>query len=866
MITKYQLKNKMSVLLIESRKSPVVSVQMWVNNGSADERKGEEGISHFIEHLVFKGTKNYEVGQIAKTVEGSGGELNAYTSFDQTVFYVTISSQFSEVALSVISEMMMTPRFDAAEIENEKEVVIEEIKRSNDSPHRQASRVLFESMFTKHPYGIPVIGYEEVIRKMKPKNIVEYYNTRYIPQNMKLVVVGDFNSGEMKKKLSPYFDVAIKRKLRKPKRAAEPKKTSSKVVVKKAPFQETFIHMTWPSPNGYHKDVPALDILAMILGQGESSRLTRTIKMKNHLVNSVGASSYTPKDPGLFSISATLNDKNIDAYLDGVRTELKEFLVTGPTRDELSKSILNVESEKYYSLETVDGMAGLYGHIDFFFGDYRKFAALMKQMSAVTTLDVVKAAKKYLDPKFIHVAGMTNADEKKLKAALAQFVSDLKKDFKSLGPTKVKAQKTKPSKMKWKMAAAKSKPAPEYMKLKNGIRVIIQEQHDTPVVQIKSAMLGGLRSEDPKQAGVNELLSRVWTAGTKSQSEAEIASILESTAASISAFGGRNSVGLSMTALQPFAAETFDLFGQFYRDPDFANDAIEREKMMMLESLKNREDNAAQKCILNMTRELFGTHPYGRDPLGSHDAVAALSRNTVKSYYNNVCNPEKLVISLVGPVNRHEWAERITSAFENLPKRKFDAPPIEKPFLPADRATFEKLEKEQTHIALVHPGLSLLDPKRFALEVMQSILSGQGGRLFIELRDKKSLAYSVSPLRLDGLDSGYFGAYIGCSPEKAQLAVEMMRTELYRFRTELVGQAELDHAKRYLVGRYAIGNQRSSQMASLALFDELYGLPHGENVHYAERIAAVTAASLKSLANEIFEQPEVLSVVGPKNV
>src|SRR6187551_3622724 len=126
MPVKYQLKNGLKVLLVESSKSPVVSVQMWVKTGSADEKKGEEGISHFIEHLVFKGTKKFAVGQIAKTVEGSGGELNAYTSFDQTVFYVTISKEFSATALEVIDEMMNYPLFDAQEIENEKEVVIEE--------------------------------------------------------------------------------------------------------------------------------------------------------------------------------------------------------------------------------------------------------------------------------------------------------------------------------------------------------------------------------------------------------------------------------------------------------------------------------------------------------------------------------------------------------------------------------------------------------------------------------------------------------------------------------------------------------------------------------------------------------------------
>ena len=197
--TKFQLKNKLKVFLIESKKSPVVSVQMWVKTGSADEKKSEEGISHFIEHLVFKGTDKYKVGEIANIVEASGGELNAYTSFDQTVFYVTISKTFKDVALDVISQMMGYPTFDPKEIDSEREVVCEEIKMGQDSPGRKASQLLFSSAFKKHAYGVPVIGYEKYVRSWSAKKIKEFYHSRYVPSNMFLVVSGDFETPEMKK-------------------------------------------------------------------------------------------------------------------------------------------------------------------------------------------------------------------------------------------------------------------------------------------------------------------------------------------------------------------------------------------------------------------------------------------------------------------------------------------------------------------------------------------------------------------------------------------------------------------------------------------------------------------------------------------
>lgn len=234
MTKKYQLKNGLNVILTESHKSPVVSVQMWVRTGSADEKKGEEGISHFIEHLVFKGTRKFGVGEIASTIEGSGGELNAYTSFDQTVFYVTISKEFSDTGLLAIAEMMGFPTFDSKEIDNEREVVIEEIKRGQDSLSRAASELLFKTNFTKHPYGIPVIGYDKNIRALKAKKIVEFYHSRYAPRNMFLVVTGNFETTEMKKKIDKLFGEFKDYKIKKVSRLKEPIQKKSRLSGEKA--------------------------------------------------------------------------------------------------------------------------------------------------------------------------------------------------------------------------------------------------------------------------------------------------------------------------------------------------------------------------------------------------------------------------------------------------------------------------------------------------------------------------------------------------------------------------------------------------------------------------------------------------------
>ena len=281
MVKKFQLKNGMQVLFQESHKSPVVSVQVWVRTGSADEGKGEEGISHFIEHLVFKGTRNFKVGEIASQIEGAGGELNAYTSFDQTVFYVTISKHFVDTGIRALAEMMGFPLFDAGEIDNEREVVVEEIKRGNDSLGRQASQLLFSTAYRTHKYRIPVIGYEKNVRGWSAKKIVSYYHSRYSPQNMFLVVAGDFDSKEMKAKVEKNFGEFKKYPMKKIKRAKEPAQTALRMKFEKSKFEQSITYMAWPTPSIRHKDIPALDVLSMVLGQGDSSRLVSKLRIES---------------------------------------------------------------------------------------------------------------------------------------------------------------------------------------------------------------------------------------------------------------------------------------------------------------------------------------------------------------------------------------------------------------------------------------------------------------------------------------------------------------------------------------------------------------------------------------------------------
>ncbi len=866
MSKKFQLKNGLKVLFLPSHKSPVVSVQMWVKTGSADERRGEEGISHFIEHLVFKGTRKYGVGEIASTVEGSGGELNAYTSFDQTVFYVTISKQFSDVAMDVISEMMGFPTFDKQEIDNEREVVIEEIKRGQDSPGRRASQLLFTNTFRKHEYGRPVIGFDKVVRSVSVKKIKDYYHSRYVPSNMFLVIAGDFDSKDMKKKVETMFGGFAPFKLRKVKRTKEPAQAGIRIKVEEAKFESTTGYLTWRIPNVKHKDIVALEVLAAIFGQGDSSRLMQTLRIKEPITNSVGCFSYSMQDDGLFAVSFNLEKENLQQALSLMIPEINRLIEEPPTAAEIQKAITNFASHEVYSMETVDNIARKAGGDEFYYGDHDHYRKYMKEVYALKPEDIQKAAKKYFKPDTFGLSLLTNMEKKEAEKILKGFAKDLKKSLTTVKAKKEPVKKFTAKKFNINTTAVAHEPKTERITLKSGATLLIREQKDTPYVAMKAAFLGGTRVEDENQGGLTEVFSRNWLSGSKNFTEDDINLRIDELASGISAFGGRNSVGLSMDYLSPFEDKMLEIFKDSLLYPQFPQQILEREKVVQRNQIKARNDNPAQLCIMAFMQEIFKNHPYSRDLLGTNESISKISSQTLHEYFKKIANPKNLTFCVVGDVKTDKWVKELEETTALLGKGSKIENSFAAPVVKESKHLFQELKKEQSHIIVGYQGLTLKSQDRYALEIIQSILSGQGGRLFLELRDKNSLAYSVSPMHMEGIECGYFGGYIGCSPEKSAKAISMLKQEFNKLVSTKVGEEELTRAQRYLIGRHDIELQRKGTICNAILFDDIYGLDYRDSLDVADKYFAVTPEDVQRVAEKIFSQPSIVSIVGPNDI
>lgn len=861
--TIFTLKNKMKVILVSSHKSPVVSVQMWVKTGSADEKKGEEGISHFIEHLVFKGTEKYKVGEIANLVEASGGELNAYTSFDQTVFYVTISKNYIDTAVDVIAQMMGHPIFDPDETHSEREVVCEEIKMGIDSPGRSASQLMFKSVFKKHPYGTPVIGYEKNVRRWPVNKIRNYFNSRYVSSNMTLIVSGDFDLSKTKKNLTEIFSKFKSHKLIKSKRAKEPLKKKPSFSGLTKDIVETTLQIAWPVPHAKHKDIPALEVLAMILGQGETSRLHAKLRLEQALVNNISAFTYNPIDNGLFAISAKITDQDINTAALNIFTEMEKLIQFGISWDELKKSVINISSEQFYSIETVDGIANKIGSEYFYLNDTKAYEKYLSKLQKLQPKDIQKVAKKYLDiskANYSIMNGLKKTDQIKILKNAAKAWTQVRKATLSNpieSQRKIKIPNIRFSTMK------NSEESPiEFYKTKNGTEILFKKRVDTPTTTAKIIFGGGSRLESEDQQGLTEMLTRTWPSATQTKNEAEYLKIIEDSAAGLNSFGGKNTNGLTVDYMKPFEKTMLDLTHEVISQPVLSKEIFDRELDVLKKQILSKQDNPSYLCGRQFLQIMFPHSVMSYEQSGTLETLNNIKLSDIEKSFNKFKTFSNMQVAVVGDYDRTQWidtVEKIESSF-STGGRQLKSLPI--PELTTDKVQFLKKDKEQSHVMIGWKGVSLTDPRRYILQIIQAVLSGQGGRLFIELRDKNSLAYSVSPVKMETLETGYFGGYIACSPDKVTKAIEMFKKEFDKLSVTQISKDELERAKKYLIGQNDIGLQRKSSYCNMMAFDHFYGNSIDDNLHIEKIYNSITTEDVRQLAQELFLKNHVTSIVG----
>src|SRR6266404_1097546 len=350
------LDNGLRVLLQEDHRSPIVSFQMWYRVGSRNEARGATGIAHFLEHLMFKGTPTYGQGQFARLVEQNGGQDNAFTSHDVTSYYVNIAADRIDLVIDLESDRMHNLRLDAKDIASEREVVIEERRtRTEDDPGGFLGEEVSSLAFKAHPYGAPIIGWMEDIKRITPDEIRAFYKTYYVPNNAIVVAVGAFRAADALEKIKRRFGRTPRGKVPPPVLAVEPPQNGERRVAVTKQAELPIVYLAWHVPNQKSDDAPALEVLSTILAGGRASRLYRDLVYQRQLALEAGGDySYFSIDPNLFWFWATPMPGQTSEKLETELGAHMERLKTEPVTDEeLARAKNQIEAALVYQDDSI---------------------------------------------------------------------------------------------------------------------------------------------------------------------------------------------------------------------------------------------------------------------------------------------------------------------------------------------------------------------------------------------------------------------------------------------------------------------------------------------------------------------------------
>lgn len=846
-IEKRRLSNGLEVIFVPTPGMNVVALQGWIRFGAADEPLEAAGIAHLFEHLLFKGTETRGVGQIANDIENLGGDVNAFTTYDCTVMHLTLGKESANEGLEILADALQNSVVDPDEFEREREVILEEIKRRNDNPGAAASDLLRTHLFGSHPYARPVIGYTSVIEKISRDEVMRIYKTYYNSKNLYLTLAGDFDIPETLQTLETLFaDLP-----------SGPGGNSRAPIGGRASASEYRHHNTpdahlsfaWRVPQMTHPMTPALDALALILGQGESSRLYEKLVIDKQLVRSVGSYSWSPRDTGAFEVHVKLPPGMAAKNYNKVLEHIDEVFSLPITSRELEKVKANMIAQNAYSRETVDGLAERFGYSQAIADDANFDFEYTKRINELKTEDLEAAKKEFLGWDKVIATGILPKGEK-----LPLFIP----------PKKVSKGKVAPR--TWAAGVNKCEIG-DYT-------ILAKKVSHAPIVSLRWNALGGCRIESDTEAGTGSLWTRVATEGAvdssgKTWKQKEINALIDLLGASLSSSHGKGSSGLSFDCLSKDFETMANLATAMAQEPLFEKSVVEAEKKRVLTDIRSALDSPGAVLSNMFYSQMFPKHAYGRDRFAEAKKIAKLNSANLQKLHKKIFS-QKQVISVVGDIEPEsvflyfeKYLEKKSHKLSSELLKKKKVTHSNKP-----KSQLKLLDKEQSHIQLGFPTFDIKHEDRWALSGLSGLLSGQGGRLFIELRDKLSLCYSVGCSHFEGIDGGFFSFYIGTSPEKEEKALSAFHVEIDKVVEEGITAEEWARARRFILGSKKIEDQRLSPQALELSLTELYGLGFEESLEFEARMNELSHKDISEVAKKYLSQnsKEIIAIVRPKNV
>jgi zinc protease len=822
------LPNGLTLILDPDPTAPVVSAQIWVETGSMHEdRYLGSGISHFLEHMVFKGTRDYGADELAGTVQAAGGHWNAYTSHDRTVYYIDGPATSLEVFLKCLTGLVFYPVIPESEFEREKDVIRREIDMGLDDPDNAATRLLFATAFQTDPRRHPVIGHRHRFDAIRHDDLIAYHHGRYVTDRCFVVISGDFDpvhAGELVTALTADCQPGCGRE---PLVASDPPQLGPRSARETFAIPASRISLAWKSPALDHPDTPAYEVLAAMLGRGRSSRLHRTLREERGLALEISAFSWTgPGREGLFAVSADATPKHRDTLIDAIHLELAT-LQTDDLEADLAKAKRQISASQFRSLTTASGRASDLASnwheardLDF---TRRHVAAIQ----AVTAADVRRAASRLTDERL----SLTILDP--LDA-----------------PAPARSGKIH-----------RRREEIEVHSLPNGLRLALIPDHRVPLIHLQAAVRAGLPSETPETNGLNQLLASTLPKGTATRTAREIATTLESLGASVSASAGNNALLAQAAGLAPDLATITRVFAEVLTAPSLPDDAITREKASQLAALEEAMQDPLHAGFRALRHAAFNGAGYGLDPLGTPETLPALQRAALAAHHARHFNAANITLAIAGDFETNHLLDILNSSLSALPAG--DPWPVPASTRGSGETTL-RLPKKQAVLTIGFPGTGVSSQDRHALAMIQEYAADMAGPLFSRIREDLGLAYQVGATQFLGYDEGLFTFYLATAPEQVELARHELLAEIAKITAAGIPDDAFDRVRATVLSGLALQQQSPSHTARHVALDLLFGHPADQHRRLPAIYQALTAQQVRETAARIFSATPTIATVLPE--
>jgi zinc protease len=850
-IDQVKLDNDLNTLFIHSPGCSAGSVQMWFRAGSALEKNDNQGIAHFLEHMFFKGTPSRPGPQLAHDIESYGGEVNAFTSFDYTCYYINTPSLFLDRSVDILLDMVANPLFGEEDIPPERQVVFEEYRRAIDNPSQFNFIQLQKASFTGG-YSHPILGREETILNFSQEQIKSFREKFYNLENALLVVAGDLKErGQLEKKIGSF-------------RLPSGSKSNfdhfkinqhSSVSIHEKDIRQATLTLCLQSPDYLNGRAASQDLAINCLAHGETSRLYQDLVAKTSLCNGVAGSTMYFSHGGVHMVKMNCPVENLPKVSKIFVRVIQDAVKNGFGEDELTKIKNQYISSKVYEKESTESFAFSLGHGFAQSGNIFCEDEFIERIRATSVEDIKEG--------LIQIIGQSSHFI--LQVPKGTKTQPFEKELKSWQIALKKAGDIRsPKKAKANLKTSKYDSAVREVEIMPGVKLIYRQNKLTPTFIMHAYLKGGQTLETTKTAGIHHLLSRLVTYGYKGMGYEKLKNELESLSSSLNGFSGKNAYGLTLHGQTKDFEKLSDHFFGTLLNPELPKKFFDHEKKVILRALDNQKEDPTKQAFKAFYRMVFNQHPYSLDLAGTPDTLKSFSPSSLKKLHTEHLKNSPIVLTYCGDLDYSVVLHQLKKLLDHLKPRKVKKMTMKKPKGVLGKKEILDFKREQTQIVIGVPAYSITQKEDLYLKMMTAHLSGQSSELFVEVRDKLGLCYSVSPIHVSALEAGCWGIYIGSGHDKTEAAIGAILKILNNLRDNGIKKDEFDRIKTMIDGQNLLGIQTNEDYAQFYSIPSLHNLGLDYGHHNNDLIRSANYEDFQKFLKRFFSKKWNIIQAGPK--